>query len=201
MFKNNRLIFIIGLVVGLTIAIAAVVLPGLKPHTFSGTVLQSPDKAFNFELNGSAGQKISLDQFEGQIVLLYFGYTFCPDVCPATLSEVKTAMELLGKDAEKVQLIMISVDPARDTPQMLAEYMAHFHPSFLGATGSEEEIAQIAAMYGIFYEAHEGTEATGYLVDHTATVLAVDQEGHLKIVFPFGTLGEDIAADLKVILN
>ena len=200
MFKNNRWIFIIGLLIGIAI-ISIVALPGLQAHTFYGTVLQSPDKAPNFELDGSAGQKISLDQFEGKIVLLYFGYTFCPDVCPATLSELSTAMELLGKDAANIQVIMISVDPGRDTPKMLAEYVAHFHPSFLGATGTEEQIAQIATLYGIFYEAHEGTEATGYLVDHTATVLAIDQDGHLKLVFPFGAPGEAIAEDLKYILN
>lgn len=200
MFKNNRWIFIVGLLVGIFIVLA-VTLPRLKPHTFSGTVLQAPDKAPNFELDGSAGQKISLDQFDGKVVMLYFGYTFCPDVCPATLSELATAMDLLGKDAEDVQVIMVSVDPARDTPQMLAEYMAHFHPSFVGGTTNEEETARIAAMYGIFYEAHEGTEATGYLVDHTATVLAIDQDGHLKIVFPFGTSGEAIAEDLKYIIK
>ena len=110
-------------------------------------------------------------------------------------------MDLLGQDGEDVQVIMISVDPGRDTPKMLAEYVAHFHPSFLGATGSEEEIAQIATLYGIFYEKHEGSQATGYLVDHTATVLGIDRAGHLKIVFPFGAPGEAIAEDLNVILK
>jgi len=200
MSKNNRWIFILGLLLGLAIAVT-IALPRLQPHSFYGTVLQSPDKAFNFELDGSAGQKISLDQFEGQMVLLYFGYTFCPDVCPATLSELAKALDLLGNDAEDVQVIMISVDPGRDTPQMLAEYVAHFHPTFLGATGTEEEIAEVAALYGVFFEKHEGTEATGYLVDHTATVLGIDREGHLKIVFSFGATGEVIAEDLKELLN
>jgi protein SCO1 len=200
MSKSNRWIFIIGLLVGLGIALA-VAIPRLQPHNFYGTVLQSPDKAYNFELDGSAGQKIRLDQFEGQMVLLYFGYTFCPDVCPATLSELAKAMDDLGNDSEDVQVIMISVDPGRDSPSMLAEYVAHFHPSFLGATGTDEEIAQIATLYGIFYEKHEGTQATGYLVDHTATVMGIDRDGHLKIVFPFGAPGEEIAEDLKVILN
>ena len=96
---------------------------------------------------------------------------------------------------------MISVDPARDTPEILAEYVSHFHPGFIGVTGTPEEIAQVAASYGIFYEAHEGTAATGYLVDHTATVLVIDQEGHLKLVFPFGTTAEDIAKDLAYLLQ
>jgi protein SCO1/2 len=110
-------------------------------------------------------------------------------------------LELLGAQADEVQTIMISVDPERDTPEMLAEYVTHFHPSFIGVTGSPEKIAEVATLYGIFYEAHEGTAATGYLVDHTATVMVVDQSGHLKLVFPFGTPAEDIAEDLAYLLK
>ena len=176
-------------------------LPRLQPYTFHGTVLQSPQPAPDFELTASHGQKVSLQDFEGKLVMLYFGYTFCPDVCPATLSELRGALELLGGQADEVQTIMISVDPERDTPEMLAEYVAHFHPSFMGVTGTPEEIAEVATLYGIFYEAHEGTEATGYLVDHTATVLVIDQDGHLKLVFPFGEPAENIAEDLEHLLK
>lgn len=199
MFKNNRWVFIIGLLVGLGI-MAAVALPRLRPYAFHGTVLQSPDKAPDFELESVNGT-IGLDDFQDQIVLLYFGYTFCPDVCPATLAEVAKAIDILGKKAKDVQLIMISVDPGRDTPEMLQDYVTHFHPSFLGVTGSEEDIAAIATLYGIFYEKHEGTAATGYLVDHTATVMVIDQEGYLKLIFPFGAPAEEIAEDLAFILR
>jgi protein SCO1/2 len=199
MFKNNRWVLIVGLLVGLGI-VAAIALPRLKPYAFYGTVLQSPDKAPNFELESVNGT-VSLDDFQGQIVLLYFGYTFCPDVCPATLAEVAKAMDILGKKAKDVQLIMVSVDPGRDTPEMLRDYVTHFHPSFLGVTGSEDDIAALATLYGIFYEKHEGTEATGYLVDHTATVMVVDQEGYLKLIFPFGAPAEEIAEDLAFMLK
>ena len=193
-------LFIIGLIVGVALVVF-VALPMMKPYTFHGTVLQSPQPAPDFELDAAGGQKVSLKDFEGDLVLLYFGYTFCPDVCPATLGELAGALEILGQDAKDVQVIMISVDPERDKPEMLEDYVTHFHPSFLGVTGTPEEIAQVAALYGIFYEAHEGTAATGYLVDHTATVLVIDQEGHLKLVFPFGTPSEDIAADLEHLLK
>ena len=96
---------------------------------------------------------------------------------------------------------MVSVDPERDTPEMLAEYVTHFHPSFIGVTGTPDEIAEVATLYGIFYEAHEGTAATGYLVDHTATVMVIDQDGHLKLVFPFGEPAENIAEDLAYLLR
>mgnify|MGYP003574604574 CR=1 FL=1 len=198
--KKSIWIFIFGLIAGFAL-IALIAIPRLRPYTFHGTVLQSSQPAPDFELTANHGQIVSLQDFEGKLVMLYFGYTFCPDVCPATLSELGGALDLLGKQANDIQVIMISVDPERDTPEMLAEYVTHFDPSFLGVTGSMEEIARVAALYGIFFEAHEGTEATGYLVDHTATVMVVDQDGHLKLVFPFGTPAEDIAEDLSHILN
>ena len=136
MAKNTRWIFAIGILIGIALVVAWG-LPKLRPHTFYGTVLQSPDKAPDFALDSVLGE-ISLEDFKGKIVMLYFGYTFCPDVCPATLAEVSTALNLLGKDAEDVQFIMISVDPLRDTPEKLDEYVTHFNSSFLGVTGSED---------------------------------------------------------------
>jgi len=198
--KKSIWIFVIGLGLGLVL-VTAIALPLLRPYTFHGTVLQSQQPAPDFELTANLGQKVSLKDFEGKVVMLYFGYTFCPDVCPATLSELRNAMEILGAQAKDVQVIMISVDPERDTPEILAEYVTHFSPSFLGVTGTPEEISEVASLYGIFYEAHEGTEATGYLVDHTATVMVIDQDGYLKLAFPFGTSAADIAEDLEHILN
>jgi protein SCO1/2 len=198
--KKSIWIFGFGLIIGFGL-IALIVLPRMRPYTFHGTVLQSPQPAPNFELTATHGEKIRLSDFQDKLVLLYFGYTFCPDVCPATLSELRQAINYLDKQADEVQVIMISIDPERDTPEMLAEYVAHFDPSFIGVTGTPEEIAEVATLYGIFYEAHEGTAATGYLVDHTATVLVVDQNGYLKLVFPFGESAENIAEDLSYLLR
>lgn len=199
MSKTTRIIFIAGILVGIVL-VAAWGLPKLRPHAFYGTLLQSPDKAPEFSLDSVLGE-LSLEDFRGQIVMLYFGYTFCPDVCPATLAEVSGAMKLLGKKAEDVQVIMISVDPLRDSVEELDEYVSHFYPSFLGVTGSEEEIASIATLYGVFYEKHEGTEATGYLIDHTATVMVIDRDGHLKLIFPFGAPAAEIAEDIAYLLK
>ncbi len=173
---------------------------GCRPYTFHGTVMQNPSGAPDFELMSNTGQKVALDDFRGKLVVLYFGYTFCPDVCPATLVEIAGAMDILGEDAKKVQTIMISVDPLRDTPEALGEYVAHFDPSFLGVTGTEEEVAQLATLYGVFYEKHEGTAATGYLIDHTATVMVIDENGDLKLILPFGTTAAEIAEDLEHML-
>jgi protein SCO1/2 len=115
--------------------------------------------------------------------------------------ELKNAMDLLGKDAEDVQVIMISVDPERDTPDKIATYATHFHPSFLGVTGSLEEVSRLATLYGIYFAKSEGSDLTGYLIDHTATVIVVNQEGNVKLLFPYGTTGEEFAADLEYLIH
>lgn len=198
--RSKALLIGFGLLVGLGLSIFFL-LPLLRPYSFHGTLLQSPDAAPDFTLTDSNGQLSNLSDFRGKLLVLYFGYTFCPDVCPATLAEISQAIELLGSKADQVQVIMISVDPERDTPEKLANYMGHFNPGFLGLTGSPEEIATVATLYGIYYEKREGSAATGYLVDHTASVMVIDEKGHLKLVFPFGTPAEDMAADLEFLLD
>lgn len=207
MKKLTFLFFVIGILAGLAVVVF-VLYPLLRPYSFHGTVLQSVDLAPGFEegvdpftLMDSTGQPLDLSNFEGKLVLLYFGYTFCPDVCPATLSELAKAMAILGEDASQVQVIMISIDPERDTPEEVGAFITHFNPYFLGAVGSPEDTATIAALYGIYYAKHEGTSATGYLMAHTATVLVIDRSGHLKLVLPFGVTGEDIASDLAYMLR
>lgn len=198
--KNTRWIFILGLFLGLALVILWGI-PRLKPYSFHGTLLQSPSEARDFTMTSHTGHPVSLSDFRGKLVLLYFGYTFCPDVCPATLAEVAGAMDIMGEDAADVQFIMISVDPQRDTSSKLAEYVAHFDPSFLGVTGTPEKIAEVATLYGIFYEVNEGSVATGYLIDHTATITVIDEDGHVKLILPFGTPAEDIAQDLDYLLK
>ncbi|GAB4539205.1 MAG: SCO family protein [Anaerolineales bacterium] len=193
--KNKTIPLIIASIVILTAGVYF-----LAPHNFHGTVIQSPDPAFDFTLTSAHGD-VKLSDFRGKLVLLYFGYTFCPDVCPATLANVGQAFRKLGKAADDAQLIMISVDPERDDPQKLADYVAHFYPTFIGVTGSTAQIDEVTSLYGIFYQKHEGTAATGYLVDHTATLLVVDREGYLKLIFPFGATIDDLADDLKYMLK
>lgn len=171
-----------------------------RPHTFHGTVIQSPELSYDFTLKSAKGD-VSLSDFRGKLVLIYFGYTFCPDICPATLANVGQSLRELGTKADDIQLIMISLDPERDTPEKLANYVTHFHPSFIGVTGTPEELANIAALYGIFYEKVPGTDNTGYLLNHTATLLVIDREGYLKLVFPFGVTVPEIAGDLKYMLR
>ena len=182
---------------GVLAALLALRLGG-SPHEFVGTVYSNPDAAPGFELTADTGQRASLSDFEDKVVLLYFGYTFCPDICPASLAELATALDTLNAgDRDQVQVMMISVDPARDTPQALAEYMDYFDPSFVGLTGTDQEIAAVAADYNVFYEVEEGSAATGYLVNHWAGVYVIDRDGLLVESFGFGTPGEEIAADVE----
>ena len=198
--KINR--FLPALVALIVVILLSAAFYFLRPHTFHGTVFQSPEEASNFTLNVADGKTVKLSDFRGKIVLVYFGYTFCPDVCPATLGAVTQALKNLGDKADDVQVIMVSVDPARDTPEKLAEYVKHFNPTFIGGTNTPEEIASIASLYGIFYQVSGETTSNGdYLIDHTATLLAIDRDGFLKVVFPFGITSDELADDLKYMLR
>jgi protein SCO1/2 len=185
----------------LVVGIAVLAWNLFRPYAFHGMILQSPMKATDFTLPGQNGQPVSLRDFRGKVVLLYFGYTTCPDVCPTTLAELHQAHVALGKKADDVQVLMVTVDPERDTQQVMADYTSHFDSSFIGLTGTPEQIAEVATYYGIYYEKVEGNSAIGYLVNHTANVMAIDKEGYLRVVFPFGTTAKDITADLDYLLS
>lgn len=173
----------------------------IGPREFYGTVIQSPHPQGNFTLTSAGDTAVELHDYRDKVVVLYFGYTFCPDVCPATMVELKKAMTELGDDAEDVQVMMVSVDPLRDTPDEVDAYAKHFHPSFIGLTGTEDEILAVTTPMGVFFEKHEGTEETGYLIDHTASVTVIDKKGHLRLVYPFNAQGADIAADLRYLVR
>jgi protein SCO1/2 len=198
--KNIAWVWILIAVVVL-ILVAAFVLPEIRPYQFHGSLIESQELAPDFTLTTQNAQTASLSDFRGKLVILYFGYTYCPDVCPATLAEVNKALDRLGEKAGEVQVVMITVDPQRDTPQKLSEYLAHFNPGFLGLTGSPEQIVQVAADYGIYYGKRAGSQATNYLVDHTASLIVVDQDGYLRLIFPFGTPANDIAEDLTQVMK
>jgi len=171
------------------------------PHTWTGMFMEPPMPVNDFSLTAAGDKPVHISDFRGKLVALYFGYTYCPDVCPTTLAELAAAMHDLGAEAKQVQVVFVSVDPDRDTPARLAEYVANFDPSFIGITGTPAEIAAAATPLGIYYKAHEGTAATGYLIDHTATVLVLDRQGSIRLLVPFGATGAEIAGDLHALLR
>jgi protein SCO1/2 len=155
-----------------------------------------------FTLTDTDGEPLALSDLEGKPVLLYFGYTFCPDFCPATLTDFQRVKEQLGDDAEDVAFVMVTVDPARDTPERLKEYLEFFDPAFIGLTGSEEEITEVKRDFGIVASAGEATPEQGgfYFVDHSTQTYLLDQENNLVLEYPWGTVPEDITEDVEYVL-
>jgi protein SCO1/2 len=166
-----------------------------------GIVVDAPEPAADFTLDGSIGRPVSLSEFRGKPLLLYFGYTTCPDVCPTTLADLRNAMRQLGPDQDKVQVLFVSVDPERDTAERLGAYLPFFDPSFIGLTGPVTDIEAIAGRFGVMFRKNEANSAADYLVDHTSAVLLLDADGRLRLMFPYGTTGEQIAADTKLFLR
>lgn len=198
LFRLAALGLVIGTVLG---GLFLLIRPLFGPAEWNGIEMQSTQPVINFTLTGPNEQPVSLIDFRGKVTMLYFGYTFCPDVCPATMVELRDAMEILEKRSEDVQVIMITLDPERDTAEVLEEYVAHFDDSFIGLTGTPDELIAVTAPMGIFYERHEGSAASGYLIDHTATVAVLDKEGKLRLLYTFGTTGAEMAADLKYLVR
>jgi len=195
----KRLLIISGVVAGALVIVWAALL-FLRPYSFHGTVIQSPEPSPDFTLDSATGP-VSLSDFRGEVVVLYFGYTFCPDVCPTTMADIARAMRDLGRKADDVQVILVSVDPERDTPEVLEQYVTSFDPSFIGITGTEQDVATAATLYGVYFAKHEGSVASGYLIDHTASVMVLNREGRLKLVLPFGTTPDAMASDLAEMLK
>lgn len=192
------------MVIGVPLLVAVVVyglFMWLQPHAYSGTVMQAPTAAPSMEeLTGIDGQPVDLAAYRGDVVVVYFGYTFCPDVCPTTLSMAARAREQLGGDADRVHVMMVSVDPARDTVERVRDYVAAFDPSFLGATGDLAAVERVAATYGVFFAEGQPLGDDGYAVDHTATLMAIDTDGKLRIVWPTDVTADALAADLGELL-
>jgi len=159
-----------------------------------------PAPAIN--LMRSDGAPFQLNDLQGKIVLIFFGYTSCPDVCPTTMAELKTALDKIGPEkADLVKVVFVTVDPQRDTPQRVQEYANHFNEEFIGLSGQESSLAKVWSDYGIYREVADGSPATGYLVDHTARITLIDQEGNLRSSYGFETPVEDIVHDLKLLLQ
>lgn len=191
-----------GIAAAILIAIiGAALIPRLlaEEKSFNGTAVDASGPPEEFTLQ-SAGGDVQLSDYRGDLVVMYFGYTNCPDFCPATLSKLAKVREQLGDDSADVQVLMISVDPERDSPERLEQYMASFDDSFVGLTGSEEALRSIAAQFGIYFQKAEGGEASGYAVDHTTTLVVLDQDGRQRLFLPYDLTVEQVVNDLENLL-
>ena len=199
----DKKLLMVGLLSFLLIgAVAAGVYLFAEPASFRGTTYAEPyPVAPEIELVHADGSTLRLSDMRGRVVMVFFGYTSCPDICPTTMAELNRALEKLGDRSDQVQVLFVTVDPQRDTPQRVQEYVNHFNTSFIGLSGEEPELAKVWNDYGVFREIVDGTSAAGYLVNHTARVTLIDRQGNLRVSFGFDAPVEDVVHDLNLLLK
>jgi protein SCO1/2 len=186
----------------LALAAGGLVACGPDDASFRGTALDPARPVRDFVLTDQHGQPFRLSDQHGKVVVLFFGYTFCPDVCPTTLSIWKRVDEALGEDAENVRFVFVTVDPERDTREQLKQHVEIFNKDFVGLTGALEDLTPVYQTFGVYYEKDAETEsAAGYLVNHTASAFVVDGEGQWRLKHSFDTPEEDIVHDIRQLLD
>jgi protein SCO1/2 len=168
---------------------------------FQGADLTGASYAKGFELPDSQGKLRNLAEFKGKAVLVFFGFTQCPDVCPTTLTDLVKTKALLGSMASKFQVVFITLDPERDTPQILSMYLSSFDPTFVALRGDEEQTAAVAKDFKVFYTKVPGRTQGSYSVDHSAGMYLFDPQGRLRVFERHGTAPDVLAADLKLLIN
>lgn len=185
----------------LLLALALVALAGCGAVELKGTALEPANPAHDFTLTDEQGQPFSLSEQRGKVVVLFFGFTSCPDICPAELSNLAAATRQLGDAARDVQVALVTLDPERDTSERLATYVAAFDPTFKGLRAADKAaLDPITAAYGVFYEKRElPGSALGYTIDHSGYVYVIDKAGRWREVIAHGSPVDDIVADLRAL--
>ena len=160
-----------------------------------------PGYGNDFRLTDHAGKPRTMADFRGKVVVMFFGYTHCPDVCPTTLSEMRQVMQLLGSNAQRLQVLFVTVDPVRDTPELLSKYVPSFNPAFLGLYGDNAATEKMAKDFKIIYRVAAGKSAESYTIDHSAASLVFDPQGQLRLFINYGLGADKIAPDIKKLLQ
>jgi len=171
-----------------------------KPQ-FKSIDLTGADYAQGFSLTDQDGQVRTLKDFTGKIVVVFFGFTQCPDVCPTSLAELAQVKQLLGPDGDKLQAIFVTVDPERDTPQLLKAYMGNFDPSFVALRPTLEQLPQVAKDFKIYYKKVDGKTPTSYTMDHSAGSYVFDEKGRIRLYNRYGSGAEALASDIRLLLK
>ncbi len=184
-------------------SIAALALTACSPDKpkFNGIDVTGADYAKGFTLTDHNGQSRSLSDFKGKVVVLFFGYTQCPDVCPTSMNELAEVKRLLGADADKMQGVFVTVDPARDTTELLKAYMANFDPTFLAFVPTADELPVVAKQFKIYYKKVDGQTPTSYTMDHSAGSYVYDTQGNLRLYSRYGSGAKVLAQDIQTLLK
>ncbi len=197
-FSSKRRVFL----AASSAVVVSTLLAGCKEETlaFHGSDINGTHLGKDLELQDGSGQTRRLADYKGKIALVFFGYTQCPDVCPTAMAELSQTMELLGPEAAKVQVIMISVDPARDTPEILSAYVKAFNPNFVGLTGTPDQLSKTAKSFKAYYAKSSGGTAEQYGMDHASSFYVLDQKGEARVLIAGNAKAQDIAADIRLLL-
>ena len=194
--KSCRFRSIAFLLVALFIAACAPAKPAFK-----GTDISGVEWGGDFELTAHTGERVPAAAFRGKVLVLFFGYTHCPDICAPTLARLAHLMKRLDADAARVQVLFVTVDPKHDTVAQLAGFVPKFHPSFLGLTGSEREIAKVAQDYKVAYAANPKDASGQFLVDHAGGMMVKDATGRLRLLFRNDAPVDDLVHDVRLLLK
>lgn len=200
MNKRSRLKFLatFGLLTG---AVGLMSACSEKKQSFSAIDVTGADYARDFSLTDHNGQTRTIRDFSGKVVVLFFGYTQCPDVCPTSMAELAEVKKLLGKDGDRLQGLFITVDPQRDTPEVLKAYMTNFDPSFLALHTTPDKLAALAKDYKVYFKKVDGQTPTSYTMDHSAGSYVYDTQGKLRLYTRYGTGAAPLLADIKLLLQ
>lgn len=172
-----------------------------KKPSFAAIDLTGADYAKDFALTDHNGQPKSIKDFAGKVVVMFFGYTQCPDVCPTSMAELAEVKKMLGKDGERLQGLFVTVDPQRDTPEVLKAYMGNFDPTFLALYTTPEKLEALAKEYKVYFKKVDGKTSTSYTMDHSAGSYVYDTQGKLRLYTRYGTGAAPLAADIKLLLQ
>ncbi len=197
--KNLGALFI-GFIAGLaTIFAVRWFIP--QKYTFQGVLIDPPAKAMDFSLVDQYGEMFTLSAQHGKINVIFFGYTNCPDICPTTLAMFKNVKAALGDLAAEVNFVMVTVDPERDHPSRLREYLAAFDPSFIGLSGDHHSLTPVWEAYGVYVNHSAGAHADDLLLEHSSRVYLIDQNGQWRLTYPYGMEYEKLVSDIRYLLE
>jgi protein SCO1 len=198
MFGNRRTLLLI--VTLLLLLLSVGVYEYTLPKALHGEVITPPKPIPDFTLQSATGP-VSLSNFRGKVVVLYFGYTSCPDLCPLTLAYLRQTLDSLGGEANEIEVVFVSVDWKRDTPEHLSDYVHAFRSDFVGVTGTQAQIDKVTKYFGIFYLLYPPDVNGYYSVDHTASIQVLDRQQNLTLIWPHDTQPDQMASDLRVLLG
>jgi protein SCO1/2 len=192
--RLNRAFVLLPLLLFLTAAVIAA-----DNATFKAGAFSPPRQAPDFALRGSDGGELKLSRYRGKVVVLGFGFTSCPEICPTTLAVLAQARKKLSVSADEVQVVYVTVDPERDDTKRMREYLASFDPTFVGGTGTAEQLAAVRQAYGVLAE--KKPFAGGHTVAHSSFTYLIDRDGSLRALMPFGHTADDYVHDVRLLLN